>query len=72
MTSLLGVIQIYPALGKLATDVSSYWWGVDPSARERILQHKVHETQEKLDDLIKLVEKLYNRGLTVEVGTQTE
>jgi hypothetical protein len=72
MASLLGVIQFYPALGKLATDVSSYWWGVDPLARERILQHKIDDAQQQLTELLVMMEKVYKRPLMVDASTQTE
>jgi hypothetical protein len=67
MSSAWSLIQLYPALGKLASDVSHLWLGKDGEARERVLQHKI-------DDLLTLLRAQERRTgvLTVEVATQTD
>lgn len=72
MTSLLGVIQVYPALGKLLGDVSSYWAGEDPSAQKRILQHKMDDQRAELAALKRLIEASLIKKETRTIGTQTE
>ena len=68
MAGALNLIQLYPALGKMVSDMSAMWQGKDVSARERILQHK-------LDDLLTLLKEQPKRTTTRlmrDASTQTE
>ena len=64
MASPLNFIQLYPALGKMVSDLSNFWQGKDGDHRERVLQHKI-------DDLLGLL-RTHTRPKTSDASTQTE
>src|SRR5665647_12103 len=73
MAMLLSAIQFYPAVNKMIGDLTGYWTGADPAARERILQHKIDEARQQLADLKLLIERTCGQPRDQHsVGTQTE